>query len=270
MHLATPPGTSEASIDPARCPPLRGDGLTWVGCTASVRGYEYRNQRQPGWQVVVVDGAADVWCDGGWRALPTDAVYVAPPGADVGTRLRGAARIWWTCAERRFAVGTTEPERVLAPELASLLRAAASAAIDETDRPEAAAAVPSWVALLADLATRAIARARGEAPPADPLAALWAAVRARPAARWTAADVRRASGLPRERLRRLCRARHGCSPQRRITAFRLEHAALLLRRSALPVAEIARRVGYARPFAFSTAFRRTYGASPRAWRASAG
>jgi AraC-like DNA-binding protein len=61
----------------------------------------------------------------------------------------------------------------------------------------------------------------------------------------------------------------GQSPMAYLAQWRLACAADLLSVSSDSVEQIARRVGYTSPFAFSAAFRREYGRSPRAFRSGA-
>ena len=58
----------------------------------------------------------------------------------------------------------------------------------------------------------------------------------------------------------------GAGPRRYILAQRMETAALLLRDTDLTMAEIAHRVGYDAPEAFSRAFKRERGQTPAEWR----
>ncbi|MBO5292226.1 MAG: AraC family transcriptional regulator [Lachnospiraceae bacterium] len=58
----------------------------------------------------------------------------------------------------------------------------------------------------------------------------------------------------------------GMSPQEYLVRLRMDKAASLIRNTGLPVSEIAARVGYEDPLAFSKIFRQKYGVSPRKWR----
>jgi AraC-like DNA-binding protein len=51
-----------------------------------------------------------------------------------------------------------------------------------------------------------------------------------------------------------------------LTGWRMALAADLLLEPSATVSAVARQVGYGSPFTFSTAFKRAYGASPRAYR----
>lgn len=71
-------------------------------------------------------------------------------------------------------------------------------------------------------------------------------------------------------LSRLFRQHHGVSFQGYLQKIRLEKAAELLRATRLPVARIARRVGYRDVSRFGQHFKRQFGESPTAWREHGG
>jgi AraC-like DNA-binding protein len=89
-----------------------------------------------------------------------------------------------------------------------------------------------------------------------------------PAAPWTLGTLARAAGTSRATLARRFTALVGRPPMAYLTDWRLSLAADLLREPATTVAAVARAVGYATPFAFSTAFKRRRGLSPSAYRAT--
>ena len=80
------------------------------------------------------------------------------------------------------------------------------------------------------------------------------------------ADLARVAHVSSSRLHALFREHLETSPQRHVTRRRLERASDLLRHTALPVADVAQRVGYSDQAAFSRAFRRHTGHSPLAYR----
>jgi AraC-like DNA-binding protein len=94
---------------------------------------------------------------------------------------------------------------------------------------------------------------------------------------WMAACLARPPGLaqiaaelnisPRQ-LQRDFRAVTGLTPMRYLTLMRLSEANTLLAETALPIAQIARLLGYVSPAHFSAAFRRIYHCSPRQVRES--
>ncbi|MDK3018927.1 GlxA family transcriptional regulator [Pseudodonghicola flavimaris] len=79
-------------------------------------------------------------------------------------------------------------------------------------------------------------------------------------------DLAQLSGLGARQLERLAQAQLGQSVMSFYRRLRLEKADQLLRRSTLPLAEVAQATGFAGPAHFSRAFSDHYGQSPRAWR----
>lgn len=74
------------------------------------------------------------------------------------------------------------------------------------------------------------------------------------------------AGLSPSRFAARFRATVGSSPIAFATAWRVERAGRWLAETDWPVGEIAGRVGYESPAAFSRAFSRETGESPQAWR----
>jgi AraC-like DNA-binding protein len=83
---------------------------------------------------------------------------------------------------------------------------------------------------------------------------------------WTVANLAAATGVSRAAFARRFTESVGDSPIAFLTSWRLALAADLLRSGEHTLAAIARQVGYATPFAFSSAFKRAYGVSPSAHR----
>lgn len=81
-------------------------------------------------------------------------------------------------------------------------------------------------------------------------------------------DLARAAGLSKAHFSRAFRAAFGESPHAYLLTRRLERAAALLRTTDRSVAEICLSVGLTSIGSFTTSFRRTYGMSPTAYRAS--
>lgn len=88
-----------------------------------------------------------------------------------------------------------------------------------------------------------------------------------PAHPWTVANLAAAVGSSRAAFARRFAQQVGEPPIAFLTNWRLALAADLLRSSHATLAAVARHVGYATPFALSSAFKRAYGVSPKAVRA---
>lgn len=94
------------------------------------------------------------------------------------------------------------------------------------------------------------------------------AMEAEPGRGWTVAGLARHVGLSRAAFARRFTGRVGEPPMAWLTDLRLSLAADLLRSTDLTLAAIAGRVGYASPFALSSAFLRERGVRPATLRAS--
>ncbi|MFG1923096.1 AraC family transcriptional regulator [Cryptosporangium sp. NPDC048952] len=92
------------------------------------------------------------------------------------------------------------------------------------------------------------------------------AVHEQPARPWTVQQLSALAGLSRSAFTRHFRSVTGSAPMTYVTDWRLASGARLLRETSEPLATVARRVGYATPFAFATAFRRKYGVPPGRYR----
>ena len=83
-------------------------------------------------------------------------------------------------------------------------------------------------------------------------------------------SISRAAGLSAFHFARLFRAATGDSPFQFVTRTRMERAKELLRKTRLPISDIAERVGYQQPSHFSARFRSVLGCRPDAYRKSTG
>jgi AraC-like DNA-binding protein len=81
-------------------------------------------------------------------------------------------------------------------------------------------------------------------------------------------DLARAAGLSRSHFSRQFRRAFGVSPHAYLLTRRLERAARLLRTTDYAVAEICLDVGLRSVGSFTTSFKRAYGQTPTAYRAS--
>ncbi|GFG53991.1 AraC family transcriptional regulator [Mycolicibacterium agri] len=89
-----------------------------------------------------------------------------------------------------------------------------------------------------------------------------------PAHPWTVANLAAAVGCSRAMFARRFTDLIGEPPIAFLTGWRLALAADLLRSSDATIAAVAKQVGYSTPFALSSAFKRAYGVSPNAHRAT--
>jgi AraC-like DNA-binding protein len=93
------------------------------------------------------------------------------------------------------------------------------------------------------------------------------AIHERPERPWTVQQLSTVAGMSRTTFIRRFREAMGTSPMAYLTDWRLTSAAGWLVETAVPLTAVARRSGYATPFAFTHAFRRKYGVPPGRYRA---
>jgi len=83
-------------------------------------------------------------------------------------------------------------------------------------------------------------------------------------------SISQAAGLSEFHFARLFKAATGATPFQFVTRIRIERAKELLRKTRLPIFEIAERFGYLKPSHFSARFRAVSGCGPDAYRKSTG
>ncbi|MCZ7648139.1 MAG: AraC family transcriptional regulator [Planctomycetota bacterium] len=99
------------------------------------------------------------------------------------------------------------------------------------------------------------------------LFALWEHVERDLARPWSVAELAARMHCSPGHLHRLCLAQQDLTPRRAIARLRIQRAQELLAGTPFPLKQIAAQVGYANEFAFSNAFKREMGLSPKAYRA---
>jgi transcriptional regulator GlxA family with amidase domain len=170
----------------------------------------------------------------------------------------------------------TLPDRVYLP---SRRRPGLHAAIDllgtevEQQEPGAEAIISSLV----DTLLIYILRAWLEAHPtgwsralADPaIGPSLSRVHRDPARPWTVGQLAAEAGLTRATFTRRFTALIGEPPLTYVTRWRMTTAARILREQDVPLASVARQVGYTSEFAFAKAFKRHYGQAPGYYRRAA-
>ena len=90
---------------------------------------------------------------------------------------------------------------------------------------------------------------------------------ARPSARLDVGSLANAAGYSRHHFSRLFGASEGVSPARYLARLRLEEAASALRMTTAPIKTVAQDCGFKDPSYFAKVFTRTYGMTPRQYRA---
>lgn len=107
------------------------------------------------------------------------------------------------------------------------------------------------------------------APGTRRIAAAVQLLHAHPDQRWTLPKIAQSVGLSRSSFAEAFTAQIGMPPGTYLSRLRLERAAQLLSSGAIPIAEVARRAGYAVPSSFVRAFTRQHGMSPKRYMSAA-
>jgi AraC-like DNA-binding protein len=215
---------------------------------------------------------------------------VTPAGASVSAELALGLRAWGNRADgsTQMLIGVYESDGEISRRLTQALPGVAvlGAAdwssrvlpilLDEVSRdgPGQQVVLDRLLDLLVIDALRSwFGRADGAAPhwyaaQADPVVGpALRLLHAQPEAPWTVAALAARVRVSRAALARRFHDLVGEPPMAYLTGWRLALAADLLLDPGASVSAVSRRVGYASPFTFSTAFKRAYGHSPRDHRA---
>lgn len=243
-------------------------GLTLTGLSEAAPDFSFVRPAPPIHQLLAcLAGQGEVWVDGAWRPLGAGEAYFTP--AAVPHAYRARPRLAWRLGWVMYAPEAASTPRFAPtrPIVVALNARPLALAIEGLCEAVAHSSPPAERELWTRLIHRHVLAAMAPAQPHDPrLAGLWTAVDADLAHPWTLAELAQRAGMSREALRRACRRETGRSPLRELTHRRLRRAADLLHHTPDKVAAVALRVGFSDPFAFSTAFKRDRGHSPRAFR----
>ena len=238
-----------------------------AGYTEARAGYTFV-RHAPAFSMLLVSerGTGLVAVDGEWRPCPAGYAYVTAPRVPHAYHIQPGQRwrLHWVIYEETAGLPTLAPgtaPRLLPCEAGGLRHAVEGFCLENAGRADPGA-LGLWAALV-DRLVRHMLDA-GETEPR--LERLWARVREDLGGEWDLARMARSAGMSEENLRRLCQRHRACSPMAHLTRLRMQAAADILIHSEEKLAALAARVGYADAFAFSTAFKRIMGQSPRHFR----
>jgi len=260
--------TYERYVLPETCPPLTATRMRLAGLSDAGRSYSMVRVR-PDFEhmLVCIGGEGRVLVDEEWRPCRTGQAYLGPPGPSHAFRTVGRKR-WQFCwviyqPPKPGALPVIGGDR---PRLIDVdprgLWAAIEGAHREANGPAELAMLERYVGLI----EAHVARIVDPLHERDPLWRLWAAVTGDLAADWSLERLADHACFSATHVRRLCLRQTGRTPVAHVTHLRMARAMILLESTTMKVAAVAQAVGYANPFAFSTAFRRSHGVSPAGWR----
>jgi len=258
--------------------PLRVIGVEMSGLSDLGAGYRV-GRPDPGYHVVIyaLAGRGRFVAAGGEHLLRAGEVMVLPAHGPHAYRSVGSRwRIAWfhlmdtdAWRELRTSGPTVRPS-----DFVTRIEACMEGLLAEALLPDAGA--ERAARLHCELVATYLQR---ELEPAEPPAArarrrelwaLWDRVNSDLARAWTVADLAREIHVSPVQCHRLCARYAGTRPMEMVTRLRMLRAEELLRSADMPIKQIAPLVGYSNQFAFSVAFKRHAGHSPRAFRDRAG
>ena len=262
-------------LDQASGASLRAQGVQLAGISELAPPYEMA-RRSPAFHVVLATLAGQGWCEiaGGPTRLRRGDLLIAPAHSPSAYGVSGRQwRIAWFHLDRDRGLGAALRDRQptvhkAAPldRLVAAMEGFLSDARGDDPREQRAAELGARLVgchlertIAADLDPRA-AQARRR------LHELQDAIDADLRRTWCVADLAAHLHESPATLFRLCARHAGEKPMAMVTRLRMERARQLLRETDEPIKAIAQRVGYASPFAFSAAFKRIAGVSPKAVR----
>jgi AraC-like DNA-binding protein len=246
-------------------PAMVSRGLRVAGLSEAFAPYEMvRTRWQQGQVLVSYGGEGLAWVNEEWLPVPPGMAYLSPPKVPHAFRPRYPDIPW----EFAWVIFTPDAELPW-PDHSSLVSADPEPlrdAILGLWRESRAAAEVAHLTVWAELTLLQARRLlRGGARP-ERLRSVWDAIERNLAHPWTAPELAAIACLSEGQLRVICQRETGNSPLEQVTLLRMRHAGALLLSTEANIEQVARAVGYANPFAFSTAFKRVLGVPPSHWR----
>lgn len=261
--------TRERLVHESSSSALRETGIVLCGTSSAEFGFQFERPSPILNQLLACcAGQGEVWLDGEWHLCQSGMAYLTPRASPHAYRaVRGCSwdLVWVQWAGKSGGILAPPPNAL--PTLLSLdpvgLHHAVSSLCQEALGAKDSHFLHLWAQIVAALTQRHIALDK----PGRELLALWDRVEANLATPWTLQSLAKIAGMSPEHLRRLCLRLYGQSPLRQVTSMRMQRARDLLATGVYSVEYVAHNVGYGNAFAFSTAFKRHTGMSPREFRA---
>ncbi len=241
-------------------------GIAHAGVMAAPVPFQIvRTKLSGAYFTATLSGAGEIYLDGRWkRCGPGEAVLLLP---GVLNALRAEPGASWEHCWVRIAAGSdglqgaADRMQVITAWDAEPLRHAIlglrSAAI--------AKAAPALLQRWSELLLECVSEFRRSHAPDPRIVRLWDAVERRLSDPWAIDHMAAVANLSPEHLRRLCRQATGRAPHAHLMHLRMKRATSLLLSTDWTLERIADDVGYANPFAFSSAFKKVVGWSPSSY-----
>jgi AraC-like DNA-binding protein len=240
-------------------------GIQYAGVTHAEAGFSFC-RREPQFAVVfgTIQGEGRVWLNRKWRKCAANDIFLTQAGvphAYHAVKGRKWHLAWVAYDEKRGKAVIRGPQVRLRRGSAFGLCDAILGLYHEAHALKEAAAMHHWAELV-DLSARRLVKERQID---ERLLRLWSGIETELAKPWQLDALAVRAHVGPEQLRHLCRKFYGRSPMEHLAWLRMRRAASLLERTDQKISVVAEEVGYQNAFAFSTAFKRVIGVSPRAF-----
>lgn len=260
------PDTRQIIVRAEECEPLAARQISHVGVGDAAPPYRIVRTHLSGTYVhATLGGEGRMLLDGRWWPHRAGMVSLAPAHVLHAFHAIRSKR-WQYCWVRymphspRSAIGFIAP--VMTKFDAEPLRHAIMGLHCEMQGQADAGSAMLWIELIEHYITRFAEPLRRE----DRLRSVWETVQTDLGRAWSATELAGLANISGEHLRRLCQASLGRSPMQQLTHLRMQYAAHQLVTTTAKVEDIALRVGYQNPFAFSNTFKRMTGFRPSHFR----
>jgi AraC-like DNA-binding protein len=263
------PATREWLVSTPGAPGFGAPHQRVVGFTEARAGFRFVRHNPPFATLLMTErGAGLVAVDGEWRACPADHAYLMPAHSRCGYHIRPGDtwRLHWVIhfePARLPGVPAGTPPSLIRCKAGGLRRA-----IEELCHEHSGRAEPALLSLWGSLVDRLTQRVLDPQTLDPRLEQLWARVHEDIGSPWDMPRLARTAGMSPENLRRLCLRHFGRPPMAHLAQIRMQFAAGVLLHTGEKLESLAARLGYGDAFAFSTAFKRIMGCSPRAFRST--
>lgn len=261
------PATREWLVTGQRIPGFGATHTRIAGFTEARAGYTFV-RHNPAFSAILVTetGEGVVKIGDAWHPCPTGYAYLTAPRALNAYHIKPGSRwrLHWVIYEETANLPTLPagaPPRLIPCEAGGLRHAVEGLCLENAGRADPGA-LGLWAALVDRMALRILDSEQSE----PRLERLWTLVREDIGGAWNLPRMARSIGMSEENLRRLCQRHLQRPPMAHLTHLRMQIAADNLAHTQEKLASLASRLGYTDAFAFSTAFKRTFGRSPKHFR----
>jgi AraC-like DNA-binding protein len=259
--------TREWIVDEGTCPLLKAYRISMVGISEALPGFRFVRAR-PTMSVLMAatKGQGVAYISDEFQDFKAGTAYLMPNEVLHAYAATGRSvwRVCWVCY-----VDPTAELSIISGDRPKLVYAHGEQldeAIYGLYRETTQGAKPSIQKLYIDLIHEYALRIAQDLNTDERLIRLWKTVEEDLKRSWTLDQIARVAGMSIESLRILCERSTGRSPMKHLTFLRMQHAAKALSSTQKKISLISEEVGFNDPFAFSVAFKRSLGVSPRDYR----